>query len=165
MIYVTHDQVEAMTLADRIVVLEFGTIAQIGTPRELYESPTNLFVAQIIGSPKMNVLPCATSGGEYHLEGGQGGTFLGKSEASQVGIRPEHIEIVAEGQGQFDVSVDVLEYLGSDVFIIADGGVLGQIMIRAQSDVDYTPGTVLGIQFDPQHLHFFDTTGLAIPTC
>jgi multiple sugar transport system ATP-binding protein len=73
MIYVTHDQVEAMTLADRIVVLDFGTIAQVGTPRELYESPANLFVAEFIGSPKMNILPCSVTGGEYHLDGGRGG--------------------------------------------------------------------------------------------
>ena len=65
MIYVTHDQVEAMTLADRIVVLEFGKIAQVGTPRELYERPANLFVAQFIGSPKMNVLPCTVSGDRF----------------------------------------------------------------------------------------------------
>ena len=70
MIYVTHDQVEAMTLADRIVVLETGEISQVGTPRELYRRPRNLFVAQFIGSPKMNVVPCTAEGGRYRLEGG-----------------------------------------------------------------------------------------------
>ncbi len=73
MIYVTHDQVEAMTLADRIVVLEAGRIAQVGTPKELYNNPADLFVAQFIGSPKMNVVPCGVAEGNYVLEGGRGG--------------------------------------------------------------------------------------------
>jgi multiple sugar transport system ATP-binding protein len=72
MIYVTHDQVEAMTLADRIVVLDFGTIAQVGTPRELYESPANLFVAEFIGSPKMNILPCTVAAGNTISMAGAG---------------------------------------------------------------------------------------------
>ncbi len=75
MIYVTHDQVEAMTLADRIVVLEGGYIRQVGSPRELYNTPANLFVAQFIGSPKMNVVPCQTGDGRYALPGGRGGPF------------------------------------------------------------------------------------------
>jgi multiple sugar transport system ATP-binding protein len=73
MIYVTHDQVEAMTLADRIVVLDFGTIAQVGTPRELYESPANLFVAEFIGSPKMNILPCSVTAGNTISRAGAAG--------------------------------------------------------------------------------------------
>ena len=73
MVYVTHDQVEAMTLADRIVVLKDGLIMQVGTPRELYEKPDNVFVAQFIGSPKMNLMACGTSGDQFTLEGGSGG--------------------------------------------------------------------------------------------
>src|SRR6056297_3225199 len=102
MIYVTHDQVEAMTLADRIVVLEFGTIAQVGTPKELYRKPANLFVAQFIGSPSMNVLPCETGGGQYRLDGGRGGPFDGDHAAVQLGIRPEHITVGKAGEGQLD---------------------------------------------------------------
>ncbi len=126
MIYVTHDQVEAMTLADRIVVLEFGVIAQVGTPRTLYETPpANLFVAQFIGSPpKMNVLPCVTSRGQFQLDGGRGGPFDRTGDATQIGIRPpEHIDLLSPpGEGQCDGTVDVVEYLGADSYVIVDAG-------------------------------------------
>ncbi len=162
MIYVTHDQIEAMTLANRIVVLEAGVIAQVGSPRDLYESPANLFVAQFIGSPKMNVMPCRTEGGHFHLEGGRGGTFTGDHSATQVGIRPEHIQILPEGEGQCDVTVDVLEYLGADTFVIADGGPLGQITIREEGDAVHKPGDRIGLGFAEAHTHFFDANGLAV---
>ena len=162
MIYVTHDQVEAMTLADRIVVLEFGTIAQVGTPRELYQSPANLFVAQFIGSPKMNVLPCTTEGTTFSLAGGRGGPFTRTGQATKVGIRPEHITMGEAGSGQCDVTVDVLEYLGADTFVIVDGGPLGQITVRANGDSAHKPGEVIGLTFAEDHLHFFDDQGLAL---
>jgi len=162
MIYVTHDQVEAMTLADRIVVLEFGVIAQVGTPRELYEHPANLFVAQFIGSPKMNVLPCTVSGARYTLEGGRGGDYDRDANATQIGIRPEHIDVVEVGQGQCDVTVDVLEYLGADTYVIADGGPLGQITVRAHGDAVHTPGTRVGLSFHTGRAHFFDAEDHAL---
>ncbi|RVT83253.1 sn-glycerol-3-phosphate ABC transporter ATP-binding protein UgpC [Rhodobacteraceae bacterium CCMM004] len=162
MIYVTHDQIEAMTLADRIVVLEFGKIAQVGTPRELYERPANLFVAQFIGSPKMNVMPCRTDAGRYHLEGGRGGVYDGDHEAVQVGVRPEHIRLTEPGQGACDAKVDVLEYLGADTFVIADGGPLGQITVRTEDERGLQPGQALGLEFPAEYLHFFDEAGLAV---
>ncbi|MEO0653297.1 MAG: sn-glycerol-3-phosphate ABC transporter ATP-binding protein UgpC [Pseudomonadota bacterium] len=161
MIYVTHDQVEAMTLADRIVVLEFGTIAQVGTPRELYDHPANLFVAQFIGSPKMNVMPCRTEGGQYFLEGGRGGAFPGDRPATHLGARPEHIVLGAPGSGQCDGTVDVLEYLGADTFVIIDGGPLGRITVRVIGDTSLSPGETVGLTFD-ETTHFFDADGLAI---
>ncbi len=161
MIYVTHDQVEAMTLADRIVVLEFGTIAQVGSPRELYEHPANLFVAQFIGSPKMNVMPCRTENGQYLLEGGRGGVFPGDRPATHLGARPEHISLGAPGSGQCDGLVDVLEYLGADTFVIVDGGPLGQIVVRVIGDTPVRPGDTVGITFD-EATHFFDEDGLTI---
>ena len=161
MIYVTHDQVEAMTLADRIVVLEFGTIAQVGTPRELYDHPANLFVAQFIGSPKMNVMPCRTEGGQYFLEGGRGGVFPGDRPATHLGARPEHIVLGAPGSGQCDGTVDVLEYLGADTFVIIDGGPLGRITVRVIGDTSLSPGETVGLTFD-ETTHFFDAEGLAI---
>ncbi|MEO0691914.1 MAG: ABC transporter ATP-binding protein [Pseudomonadota bacterium] len=161
MIYVTHDQVEAMTLADRIVVLEFGTIAQVGTPRELYDSPANLFVAQFIGSPKMNVMPCRAEGGQYTLEGGRGGVFPGDRPATHLGARPEHIVVGAPGTGQCDGTVDVLEYLGADTFVIIDGGPLGRITVRVIGDAQLSPGETVGLTFD-ETTHFFDADGLAI---
>ena len=151
MIYVTHDQVEAMTLADRIVVLEFGTIAQVGSPRELYENPANLFVAQFIGSPKMNVLDL---GPDLRL--------AAKPGATKVGIRPEHIEIGAEGDGMLDGTVDVLEYLGADTFLIVDGGSAGQLTIRADGDTMLSEGDRIGIIAPEDRLHYFDSNGMAI---
>jgi len=162
MIYVTHDQVEAMTLADRIVVLDAGLIAQVGSPRDLYERPANLFVAQFIGSPKMNVMPCATSGNTYTLQGGRGGPFQGAGAAVSVGIRPEHIHLAAAGEGQCDGTVDVLEYLGADTFVIVDGGPLGQITVRVTGDAGHKPGETVGLVFDADSTRFFDSDGLAI---
>ncbi|PRX37698.1 multiple sugar transport system ATP-binding protein [Meinhardsimonia xiamenensis] len=162
MIYVTHDQVEAMTLADRIVVLEFGTIAQVGAPRELYERPANLFVAQFIGSPSMNILPCRTEEGRFHLEGGRAGAFAGSRPAARLGIRPEHITLTRPGEGWFDAKVDVLEYLGADSFVILDGGPLGQITVRSHGDEAVGPGDVVGLDFPPARMHFFDAGGLRI---
>ncbi|WGW05646.1 ABC transporter ATP-binding protein [Tropicibacter oceani] len=162
MIYVTHDQVEAMTLADRIVVLEFGKIAQVGTPRELYERPANLFVAQFIGSPKMNILPCETGQGSYALQGGRGGAFAGDRAAQHIGIRPEHIEVVAQGQGQCDGVIDVIEYLGADSFLVIDCGPLGKITQRSFGDVTHREGDTVGLKFDPDRLSFFDGDGLRV---
>ena len=151
MIYVTHDQVEAMTLADRIVVLEFGTIAQVGTPRELYERPANLFVAQFIGSPKMNVLDL-----------GAGLRLDVKEGAAKVGVRPEHIEVGAEGTGFLDGTVDVLEYLGADTFLIIDGGPAGQLTVRVDGDTPVKEGDRIGLSAPQERLHFFGADGLAI---
>jgi len=100
MIYVTHDQVEAMTLADKIVVLRDGRIEQIGTPRQLYESPQSLFVAQFIGSPKMNILPGRPTHGGFQIDGhgALACTVKDITAATMCGIRPEHIRVV-DGDG------------------------------------------------------------------
>ncbi|MEO0989712.1 MAG: ABC transporter ATP-binding protein, partial [Pseudomonadota bacterium] len=161
MIYVTHDQVEAMTLADRIVVLEFGRIAQVGTPRELYEAPANRFVAEFIGSPKMNVMPCETAGGQYRLAGDRGGPFSGSKPATHLGIRPEHITIGAAGTGQCDGTVDVLEYLGADTFVIVDAGSLGRLTVRVIGGTALVPGEPIGLSFE-ETPHFFDAEGMVL---
>ena len=151
MIYVTHDQVEAMTLADRIVVLEFGVIAQVGSPRELYENPANLFVAEFIGSPKMNIIDVS---GALRLPETRG--------ASKIGIRPEHMSVGAEGEGLLDGTIDVLEYLGADTFLIIDGGDVGQITVRTDGDTDLKEGQRVGLIAPTERLHFFGSDGLAI---
>ncbi len=151
MIYVTHDQVEAMTLADRIVVLEFGKIAQVGTPRELYENPANLFVAQFIGSPSMNVITAAAAPA-VDLP----------SNAVSFGIRPEHITLTDAGQGQIQGTVDVLEYLGADTFVIMSCGDVGQITVRVNGTSTFEPGDKADLVFDKEHTHAFDGKGLAI---
>jgi multiple sugar transport system ATP-binding protein len=147
MIYVTHDQVEAMTLADRIVVLEYGRIAQVGTPRELYERPANLFVAEFIGSPKMNIIPV----GEIGLASPDGAVSLG--------IRPEHMKIVAPGAGTLDATVDVLEYLGADTFLIVDAGGAGRLTVRSDGPTDLRPGAAIGLTLSAADTHHFDGDG------
>ncbi|MEP2641389.1 ABC transporter ATP-binding protein [Roseobacter sp.] len=151
MIYVTHDQVEAMTLADRIVVLEFGTIAQVGTPRELYERPANLFVAQFIGSPRMNVFPANAAPDVTAPQG-----------AVSLGVRPEHISVVPAGTGVLNGTVDLLEYLGADTFVIMSCGEAGQITVRVNGSTDLKPGDTADLQFASDAVHAFDTKGVSL---
>ncbi|WP_171102220.1 ABC transporter ATP-binding protein [Ruegeria sp. HKCCD7255] len=161
MIYVTHDQVEAMTLADRIVVLDAGQIAQVGTPRELYNNPQSLFVAQFIGSPKMNILPCSASAGEFHLEDGRGGAYGGGGSPVKLGIRPEHITVGQPGSGNCDGDIEVAEYLGADIFLFVDCGALGVVNVRVEGGANFKVGDKVGLAFAPDRLHFFDENGLA----
>ncbi|MEH6834168.1 MULTISPECIES: ABC transporter ATP-binding protein [Falsihalocynthiibacter] len=151
MIYVTHDQVEAMTLADRIVVLDFGKIAQVGSPRELYEKPGNLFVAQFIGSPRMNVVPASTLP-----------TISVPKTAVSIGVRPEHIELAAAGRGDLEGTVDVLEYLGADTFVIVSCADAGQITMRINGSSDLKPGDNVSLSFAPTEIHAFDQNGIAL---
>ncbi|PWJ16905.1 ABC transporter ATP-binding protein [Jannaschia seohaensis] len=151
MIYVTHDQIEAMTLADRIVVLEFGKIAQVGTPRELYTAPANLFVAQFIGSPKMNVFDASAVPAIPTPAG-----------TDKIGLRPEHLTIHEAGEAPIAGQVDVLEYLGADTFVIVDCAAAGRITARVQGEVDLAPGTPISLGFDPADLRAFGADGLAI---
>ncbi len=162
MIYVTHDQVEAMTLADRIVVLDAGEIAQVGSPRELYERPVNRFVAQFIGSPKMNILACRTGGGRFDLQGGGGGVCETDGDAVELGIRPEHITIDAPGTGQLDGVVDVIEYLGADTFVIVSCGEDRQVTVRVAGSTDLAPGRQIGLQFDEDRMLFLNAEGHAV---
>ncbi len=146
------DQVEAMTLADRIVVLEFDKIAQVGCPRELYEWPANLFVAQFIGSPRMNVFSVGAAP-EVPMP----------KEAVSLGVRPEHIELVETGSGQIQGKVDVLEYLGADTYVIMSCGEAGQITVRVNGSTSYRPGEKAGLAFATDHMQGFDIEGLAVP--
>ena len=121
MVYVTHDQVEAMTLADRIVVLESGQVAQIGTPKQLYEQPANLFVAQFVGSPKMNIFK--NSAAESISKNKEFLKVLNKNrEATNIGIRPEHLLLERGHKQGFLGRVSVVEYLGADCFVFIDCG-------------------------------------------
>ena len=164
MIYVTHDQVEAMTLADRIVVLQDGIIEQVGTPRELYERPGNLFVAQFIGSPKMNVLPLARSDGALRLPGQDAAPLPAdpSSGAVALGIRPEHIALAKPKHAHCVGTVDVSEYLGADVMLFVNCGELGMVTVRHVGDVDARPGDTIGLRFDDDKLHLFDGAGKAL---
>lgn len=163
MIYVTHDQVEAMTLADRIVVLSAGEIIQVGTPRELYNTPANTFVAQFIGSPRMNVIPCACDEISYRPAGGRTGQCSqNNNKATQLGIRPEHITVVDHEQGQCCGEIEIVEYLGADTFIVVDCGKAGLVSVRISGDTELCPGDNIGLSFDPSRLVFFDAAGDAL---
>jgi multiple sugar transport system ATP-binding protein len=162
MVYVTHDQVEAMTLADKIVVLKDGLIMQVGTPRELYERPENLFVAQFIGSPKMNIVPCRVAKGAFHLAGhGSGKSGLTGDETSMqhLGIRPEHITVGAKKGSQCSGIVEVVEYLGADTFLYVDCAALGRLTVRTQDVRKDTKGKTVHLHFNADHLHFFSKDG------
>ena len=163
MIYVTHDQVEAMTLADKIVVLRDGLIEQVGTPRELYEKPNSLFVAQFIGSPKMNILSGEQTGKGFALSGHSVLPLKVRAdgEAINCGIRPEHISVTTKAA---DVSGEVVlyEYLGSDCFIYVDCASLGVVTVRVDDEVTYKTGQSVQLSFDRKRLHFFDEGGHSI---
>jgi len=147
MVYVTHDQVEAMTMADRIVVLQAGRVEQVGTPLELYRTPQNVFVAGFIGSPRMNLLE---------------GPEAAKHGAHTIGIRPEHISI-SEKKGDWAGVVGVSEHLGSDTFFhVQCDGFAEPLTVRAGGEMDLKYDARVYLTPDPDQLHRFDTNGLRI---
>ncbi len=147
MIYVTHDQVEAMTMADKIVVLQAGVIEQVGSPLELYRTPRNTFVAGFIGSPKMNLIT---------------GEEAAKHDAHTIGIRPEHIDVV-ESEGTWQGTVGVAEHLGSDTFFhIHNTGLADTLTVRAIGDISLTHGDTIHLSPRADEIHRFDAAGLRI---
>ena len=166
MVYVTHDQIEAMTLGQRIVVLKDGEIQQIDTPMALYERPANLFVATFLGSPAMNVLRGRLAGdGGLLLELGDGARlplgatrvpagWIGRDIA--VGIRPEDLQPAAPGQTGFAVEVEVVEPVGNEVFVnLRHGG--HALVARFGPRPLPLAGASITVAPQPQHLHFFDS--------
>ncbi|MEO6012117.1 MAG: ABC transporter ATP-binding protein [Devosia sp.] len=143
MVYVTHDQVEAMTMADRIVVLKDGVVQQVGTPMELYETPQSLFVAQFIGSPKMNFFT---------------GADAAKFKATTVGVRPEHLDI-APSNGTWDGKVVYSENLGSDSYIYVDTGGDQPVILRQPGKASYHAGDALSFSPRGDMFHRFDDAG------
>ncbi|WP_157018914.1 ABC transporter ATP-binding protein [Mesorhizobium xinjiangense] len=146
MIYVTHDQVEAMTMADKIVVLNAGRIEQVGTPLELYRSPNNLFVAGFIGSPRMNF-----------VEGDEAAKLDGKT----VGIRPEHLQL-SKSEGTWKGTVGVAEHLGSDTLLHVHVDGIGQVTARADGEFALRHGEPVYLTPDPSKIHRFDKDGQTI---
>jgi multiple sugar transport system ATP-binding protein len=165
MIYVTHDQVEAMTLADKIVVLDKGDIQQIGSPMELYEHPANLFVAQFIGSPKMNVLD-ARSEGQSILFANNSRINLGRAAPqglAKAGFRPEEISFAKKGQGHLSGTVDVVERLGSDIFAYVAVDPSHVITVRAVGNAAaIAVGQRVGLNLNLDRLHMFGADGTTI---
>jgi len=173
MIYVTHDQVEAMTLADKVVVLNGGRVEQVGSPLELYHHPDNLFVAGFLGTPKMGFLRGTLSQAEAGscdvlLEGGARITLpiaapgLVSGSPVTLGVRPEHLNVVSAGQGRLRVTADVSERLGSDTFCHVRSGSGEMLTVRVRGDFAPGYGDALELDFDPAHCHLFDADGQAI---
>jgi multiple sugar transport system ATP-binding protein len=147
MIYVTHDQVEAMTLADRICVFRDGRIEQVGTPSELYEKPASLFVAGFIGSPKMNFLNDG---------------YAAAYGCHTLGVRAEHLTIVDAAEGVWQGCVVHSENLGADSYVFIDVGAAEPIVVRRPGGQGMPAGTRVGIGVSPSHLYRFDQAGAAI---
>ena len=147
MIYVTHDQVEAMTMADKIVVLQAGRIEQVGSPLDLYHSPRNVFVAGFIGSPRMNLF---------------GGAAAAEYGAQTIGVRPEHIRISAT-EGKWKGRVGVSEHLGSDSFFyVEDTGLAETITVRSSGEVSLHHGDTVWLTPLDDKIHKFDKEGLRL---
>ena len=147
MIYVTHDQIEAMTMADKIVVLKAGVIEQVGSPMEVYSQPNNKFVAGFIGSPKMNFLE---------------GSEADKYNAHTIGVRPEHISI-SSTKGQLLGIVGVVEHLGSDTYLhVSCENSKEQMIVRADANNDFKYGDTIHLTLDVKNIHRFNNQGHCI---
>jgi multiple sugar transport system ATP-binding protein len=171
MIYVTHDQVEAMTLADQIVVLQGGVVEQAGTPLELYHHPSNLFVAGFIGSPKMNFLPTTVSavdgtGATVALPGGGQVTVpvqpgrLQPGDAVTLGVRPEHLR--PADAGELSGEVLVVERLGGETFLYAQLPDQSMITIQADGEIPTRVHERIAVKLNPGTCHLFDAGGAAV---
>jgi len=167
-VYVTHDQVEAMTMDDRVAVLKDGKLQQCATPRELYRTPANVFVAGFMGSPSMNLFSAPITDGGVRI-GDQvvpiPRDVLARCSGSEVmfGIRPEHVEIVSSG---LKLEIDVVEELGSEAFVFGRADINGRTQtIVARADWRDPPqkGDVVAVRFDEAHAHVFDGSGEGAP--
>ena len=170
MIYVTHDQIEAMTMADKIVVLHDGVVEQVGSPMALYHHPRNRFVAGFIGSPKMNFFSVeqqsvGDDGVTVRLPGGRpctipvAGEQLASDEALELGIRPEHLQL--DENGPLSGQIKVLERLGGQTSLYVQMGEL-LITIMADGDVAYRVNDTVQFGFAAERAHLFDAQGLAL---
>ncbi|MCB9943531.1 MAG: sn-glycerol-3-phosphate ABC transporter ATP-binding protein UgpC [Geminicoccaceae bacterium] len=170
MIYVTHDQTEAMTLADTIVVLNGGHIAQQGTPLDLYNNPKNTFVAGFIGSPRMNLVEgrvedrdgmwsIVTAGGQFAIPAVSG---LRSGDRITFGIRPEHVDIVDQESADMTARVDLLEQLGGETYLYASVDGLPQFTVHHEGQVQIDKGASLPLAFRRPCLHLFDAEGRTI---
>ena len=153
-IYVTHDQVEAMTLADRVVVLRDGRIEQVGTPLELYDRPANQFVAQFIGTPQMNVVALA--------QVPELAVVPGVPTDGSVGLRPEDLTLVEPGQGCFDARVELIEALGSETLVYVSTARGAQFVARLNTRTALHAGDAVGVHVAMDAAHKFDSAGRVV---
>ncbi len=152
-IYVTHDQVEAMTLADRVVVLRDGLIEQVGTPLELYDKPANQFVAQFIGTPQMNVVPLQQLPAPVQQQAPTG------AAGGAIGLRPENIAVRSTGTTPVGGQVDLVEALGAEtlIYVSTPGG--AQFVSRQNDRTGLRAGDTVSLDIDASQAHWFDAAG------
>ncbi len=157
-VYVTHDQIEAMTLADRVAVMKDGIIVQLGTPDEIYNNPANLFVAGFIGSPAMNLINGSVLNGMFVTTGGTPLARVPGGDRKKVvlGVRADDIRVLDKGQGDMDVSIYAFENTGEATLLTIQWGAQ-RVIARADRHLRKDHGDVVGICLDPQHLYAFDS--------
>lgn len=163
-VYVTHDQIEAMTMGDRVAVMKLGVLQQVDTPLALYDKPANLFVAGFIGSPQMNLMEGhAVDGqakiGDYVVPVDPTASSKMKGNVT-VGVRPEAWRIVSESEGGLPVKVTVVEELGADAYVYGTSGVEGtphDIIVRISGRQNVRKGETIHVTTDPNQVHVFDT--------
>jgi len=174
MVYVTHDQVEAMTMADKIVVLRDGVIEQVGSPVELYARPANQFVAGFLGAPQMNFLAGKVNGagggnglgvvvddGRASLALTPRARGLGEGAPATVGIRPEHLTVSSDGP--LKATVEAVEVLGAETIVHARLKSDAPITVSLRGISGVSPGSPIGLSLDDRFVHVFDETGLTLP--
>ncbi|TDK49616.1 sn-glycerol-3-phosphate ABC transporter ATP-binding protein UgpC [Antarcticimicrobium luteum] len=170
-VYVTHDQVEAMSLADRIVIMNAGRVEQIGTPMDLYLRPASRFVAEFIGSPSMNMLEGRIGADRASVTFGQASALsLGfdlpgpAGHPIALGVRPEHLHLAPGGAGGIDLAVQFIEQLGADTVVHgAVPGAAGPLAVRLAGVQRYEAGAVLSLACSAENLHLFDAeTGVRL---
>ena len=172
MIYVTHDQVEAMTLADKIVVLQSGRIEQVGTPLQLFDDPENQFVAGFIGSPRMNFLRARVTAATSHgvtvaltdhadtlVETALAGATVSVGDSVTLGVRPEHFSFAEDAGSALDITCDVTEQMGEISYIYADAGAETQIIVERRHDRSIRDGDRITVYIPKEKCFLFDQNG------
>ena len=169
MIYVTHDQIEAMTLADRISVMKDGLIQQLDTPKQIYNKPANLFVAGFIGSPKMNFIKvnAIDKSGSFNLVSDAlnlqtNHKNLQNNTPYSLGIRPEHIEVCEQQNSDLKVYVDFTEQLGSETYFYCQGEGIKQLIVHHTGQYKINKGEELYLRFKRDSVHLFEENGMSV---
>jgi multiple sugar transport system ATP-binding protein len=165
-VYVTHDQVEAMTMGDRVAVMKDGILQQVDTPLALYDKPGNLFVAGFIGSPSMNLLKAQASDGQATIDGyavpiPREATTRANGAGVTVGVRPENWRLVGPEDGGLPIRVSVVEELGADGYLYGSCDVEGTpetVVVRVEARRQHQKGETVHVTTDPHHVHVFDST-------
>ncbi|TQN08115.1 carbohydrate ABC transporter ATP-binding protein (CUT1 family) [Acidovorax temperans] len=155
-VYVTHDQVEAMTLGSRIAVMKGGVVQQLGTPDDIYNRPANTYVATFIGSPTMNLLRGAATGGQFGIQGAAL-NLAAPASANEVllGVRPEHL--VMNDSAPWRGKVSVVEPTGPDTYVVVDTAA-GSVTLRTDAQTRVQPGDAVGLAVEPANAHWFDAS-------